>query len=519
MGTTYKKTNNAVATYGENSASVKALQKSLNKKGANLKVDSMYGPQTKLAFEKYGGSSSDPAPTTTNTGNEDISRYIRTANPKDKGIENSERKLREYSAKEPNYDDILEQKRRASQGIIDAITAQYNRTLEAQGIENRGMNDRVRAMNVSAGLGGSDFGTANAVGQEKKNQKANDLIMAERDAKINEILTGIDSRADEAYKAQRAEYVQSMKDDIEAQKNAREEDRNRAKESIAGLASAGISIDKLKSVDEKSYNTLLEEYGGSQLDLESTWNASLPDNLKVQYGQITKKGANGNAVILRYGLNPVTGKTEQKEYDMGIKYGDFVAKGEPELKEIDGRLWSVERDENGNQVAKPLTDVSELTRSMINENNASAEKSRREGDGSVNLTPEKKSKLLGAGLSKDNISFLEKDINQYGLESVLNSGNSGLNDQQKKAIRESYGSPEKVSRTQLESTVTQKMALEGLKESYTEKELKGLADENGYSALLRGKDFDINKFLNSPEAKKAYVDLLYNQYKSAGMAQ
>lgn len=54
---TYKKTNNATATYGENSSSVMDLQKSLIAKGANIVADGKYGDLTKNAVSQYGGGS------------------------------------------------------------------------------------------------------------------------------------------------------------------------------------------------------------------------------------------------------------------------------------------------------------------------------------------------------------------------------------------------------------------------------------------------------------------------------
>src|SRR3990167_1081992 len=80
-------------------------------------------------------------------------------------------------------------------------------------------------------------------------------------------------------------------------------------------------------------------------------------------------------------------------------------------------------------------------------------------------------------------------------------------------------SSKKLTRAQIESTVTAKTAYDGLKETYTESELKDLADEYGYSSFWTGKESDIERFLNSTEAKTVYVDLLYKQYQQAGMAQ
>lgn len=57
---TYKASTSSKASYGTSSAANKALQTSLNKKGAGLTVDGKYGPLTAAAVAKYGGSSSNP---------------------------------------------------------------------------------------------------------------------------------------------------------------------------------------------------------------------------------------------------------------------------------------------------------------------------------------------------------------------------------------------------------------------------------------------------------------------------
>ncbi len=138
------------------------------------------------------------------------------------------------------------------------------------------------------------------------------------------------------------------------------------------------------------------------------------------------------------------------------------------------------------------------------------------GQDNINISNEKKTNLLGAGFSQNDIANIEKDVQTYGLDKVL----EGITDKsQKKALQDAYGIKEKVTREQLDSTVTAKMAYDGLKETYTTDELKKLADDNGQSRFFTGKDTDIERFLNSPAAKKIYTDSLYKQYQDAGMAQ
>ncbi|HAS04859.1 MAG TPA: hypothetical protein DCR71_03755, partial [Dehalococcoidia bacterium] len=125
--------------------------------------------------------------------------------------------------------------------------------------------------------------------------------------------------------------------------------------------------------------------------------------------------------------------------------------------------------------------------------------------------------LLGAGFSQPDINAIENDVNQFGLNEVL----KGITDQKQiDALNKVYGNTvvKKVTRPQLETTITSKVAYDGMKDAFTEKELKQFADESGDSSFWTGKGTDIERYLNSAAAKKKYIDLLYEQYKTAGMA-
>ncbi|MEK6884861.1 MAG: hypothetical protein AABY22_34840, partial [Nanoarchaeota archaeon] len=124
--------------------------------------------------------------------------------------------------------------------------------------------------------------------------------------------------------------------------------------------------------------------------------------------------------------------------------------------------------------------------------------------------------LLGAGFTNKEVTNIESDINKYGINSVL----EGITDPaQKKAIQDAYGVKQKVTREQVVAQVTQKVAYEALKDSYTENELFDFATEAGATSLWTNKTKDIERWLNSESARNKYIDLLYQQYKSAGLAQ
>lgn len=137
------------------------------------------------------------------------------------------------------------------------------------------------------------------------------------------------------------------------------------------------------------------------------------------------------------------------------------------------------------------------------------------GTGTVKITPANKTQLLGAGFSTTEIDQIQRDVNAYGLNKVL----EGLtNEAQRKALRGVYGATEKVTLAQLQSSVTQKAAQDGLRDNYTENELIQFMKDAGFASIWSSRESELEKYLNSSAAKTKYVDFLYNQYKTAGMA-
>jgi len=86
----------------------------------------------------------------------------------------------------------------------------------------------------------------------------------------------------------------------------------------------------------------------------------------------------------------------------------------------------------------------------------------------VDITPEDRRNLIGAGFTVEESNQISNDVNQFGIDAVLEGVD---NEQQKNAIEKVYGVEEKVSRSQIESLVTQKVAMEGLEATYTEDKL------------------------------------------------
>lgn len=261
----------------------------------------------------------------------------------DKKITDIGTRLEATTGVAPDKATILAEKRANADSMIKQIQAEFQRELARENEAGAGRNDRVRALNISGGLGGSNFASANALNQEGKNKNIVDLMEKENSAKITAILADVDSRASDAYKEELATYRSSLEGDLERQTKLKDDMRKKALESFAGLAGSGVTLDQLKANEPEAYKQLQEEFGGNDLEMKAAYNNSLPDEMRTKYTTQTIKGKNGNAVIHRYGINPLTKKLEQEDFDTGQDYNTFTNLGS-DIKEIGGAIYRVSKD-------------------------------------------------------------------------------------------------------------------------------------------------------------------------------
>lgn len=243
----------------------------------------------------------------------------------------------------PDLATITAQKQADAQSQIDAINKAFGVSLDAENKAGGARNARVHALNVSSGLGGSTFGSAAAQNQEDENKHAVDLMTSENDAKVQALLAGVTDQASDAYQKQLSDYRASISGDLDAETKLRDDQRKQATDTFSGLASAGITLDALKANEPDVYKQLASQFGGSDLELKAAYNNALPANMQTNYTTVVQKGANGNAVIHRYGLNPLTKTLDQGDYDTGQNYEDFTNAGS-DIKEIGGAIYRVAKD-------------------------------------------------------------------------------------------------------------------------------------------------------------------------------
>ena len=136
------------------------------------------------------------------------------------------------------------------------------------------------------------------------------------------------------------------------------------------------------------------------------------------------------------------------------------------------------------------------------------------------LSAVERQQLLGSGLSSEDIDAIEKDVQDGNIDNVL----AGLEDKdQRDAVLKAYGQEPKITREFVDADMTPKMAYDQLKEKFTTKELKVMADvatdEGVRSRYLTGGVADVERYLNSEEARQKAIDLTYAKYKAAGQTE
>ena len=150
-----------------------------------------------------------------------------------------------------------------------------------------------------------------------------------------------------------------------------------------------------------------------------------------------------------------------------------------------------------------------------------------EGNGNVvDLAPEDERALIGAGYTSADVNDIEDAINEFGIDAVLEDADS---EEKKDAIRKVFGMTSKVTLDDIENMVTQKVAYDGMVDTYTPDELIEIARDNGYARWFSSKGSikdgsaeagtELAEFLNSDDAVRLYKDILIEQYRNAGMYQ
>lgn len=211
---------------------------------------------------------------------------------------------------------IRETVRQQMQGQIDATNALYDNLRTQQSGANDAQYKRVRALNVSAGLTGSDFASANAGNAEEKGNAALAAIEQQRAAAVSTVLGNIDTRAQAEIDKKTADAKTNAKDYVDFLQQR----QTGAREDLKTLAQSGVA---LEAMDPATYDKLLKQTGYDAFTLKTVYNNSKSAATKIDYQYKTV----GNK-LFGYGVDPTTGKLSTVETDLP---GDVPANYKPQV--------------------------------------------------------------------------------------------------------------------------------------------------------------------------------------------
>lgn len=213
---------------------------------------------------------------------------------------------REYYENLPRTVDeatIRENVRKSMQGQIDTTNALYDELAATDRTKADALNNRVRGINVNSGLGGSDFATANAVGQEEENAKVVESRNRERGAALATILGNIDSRANAEVKDKTAEADKNSQNYLTYLKG----NQDKAHADLISAAGLGVSYDDFKTKEPARLTALLTQTGLNETQAKALFIANSPEGVYINKDKPEIVG--GNAVFFKQTKDAATGKT------------------------------------------------------------------------------------------------------------------------------------------------------------------------------------------------------------------
>lgn len=218
----------------------------------------------------------------------------------------------------PDVVAIREQTKARLQPIVDATQKYYDELRakeEAAGIVRA---RRTQGINVRAGLGGSDFASANAEATDKENKSAIQAIESERALKLTSIFDTIDERATKETETAR----KLASENAEKRVSLLSQIQDQARKDITEIAKGGFSLEKFR--EDPAYQQVLKESGLSEFELDAMYSANLPKKAAkdINYQKI------GNNKIAAFYVGD-DGTIKKQEYD-------FEIPAEKDLKVIDG---------------------------------------------------------------------------------------------------------------------------------------------------------------------------------------
>lgn len=400
-------------------------------------------------------------------------------------------------------DALMKQTDQATASEIQSIKAQYG--VRAQQIAEINRREQL-SENTSLLLGGSSRYTSSADGISAGFARAGIMELAALDAQEGAAISNAESaRADKNYQlaSKKLDYVEKLRKEKQdkaaeiskqiSEENAKMRDnmiKQTRDNAIVDLFTQGITdpADMLQmlSFDDNGNST------GSDITLEE-----IADTLKIITPPDEFKDASPDLK---------TFKIMQKSGDVPESWSFF------DYKTALGNASRAPSTEGG------FTETEKRKLEQAGLSNATRQeqldhlygKSATDG---VELSPEDKRTLTGAGFSSNDISDIQKAVNDFGIDAAM----EGLEFTQIGALAKVFAVPKPTIVRKITESLTPELVKQGFEDTYSNDQLSEIARDRGYAMWLTGAQGEINKFLASDEAKTLYADLLYDEYKKAGI--
>lgn len=295
------------AVYGTRGQDVLSLQQELNKFGAGLKEDSMYGPLTQAAYNKYKSNLiQQPQQTQAQQPQQktldEVFKYEIPTQP------TGYAQYEDILAKQARGEDIVDttairqEQLNAVQDRINALKQVYAQQLAKAQQEGVGRVGSGTAILASRGLAGSTRGEAIKEGVLDYNRQIENSILAEQNAAISSILMDAENSALAEAQRRRESLTEGAKSYIEFLKGQDERKSNNIDGVVTQLITQGIDP---STMTPDQINELATKLGTNPNTIISRYKTAtyVPpqkrENIKLSEGQA------------EFAYNPETGEYEK----------------------------------------------------------------------------------------------------------------------------------------------------------------------------------------------------------------
>lgn len=301
------------AAYGTKGSDVLGLQQQLNKLGAGLKEDSLYGNLTQAAYNKYKGQLTPTQAPQATEAQQTIGSAFNFSDPtpgyeQDPIFSQYNNNLAKLSRGEDIVDTeaIRQEKLTAVQDRINALNQVYAGELARVKQVGQGNIGSGTAILASRGLAGSGRGEAIRTGITDQNLAAEKAVESERLMAVQGILSGVENAAIEESRLRRESMLAGSKAYIENLKGQEERKSGYTTNLVGQLIAQGIDP---KTMSPEELNSIASKIGVKTNDIlskyqQAMYEQSLQEKPEEEYFNLSEGQS-------RYRINQETGEVEQ----------------------------------------------------------------------------------------------------------------------------------------------------------------------------------------------------------------